>query len=438
MIALEWRGMRRIVQIVCALRAGRPVFRLRLSVRWRLEKSHGRYQESVRQVDEEQVLRNIVHLRYSEVPLELSVSSIAAQYELAGAAEARPFFIAPNPSNSNIIFKTFTSILPDLLVSGANRPTITLLPGDNSETIKRFLTPVPMETLLFLTETSWPVAVILRLWVERLNGVPNAVTASGPARGVISDFQRFRRLAELFQYAQDHEMGSLRSELRDTPLSGPIPAESVTAATVVEAAKAGMEYRPSQDGPTWTLIRKQNKMMLRINPEALDSPEMEEVTSLMNLRPGQLYYDVVVAPGDRSRSASLSASPFRRVADHASVDLPGLLLPIQRRGGPVRTPGMRRGQADGGRRGKTHGRQRTDPWSVRGPRLQRPQAPILCLRRDQEPRVLVLHRRPRSGEQVDARSRAPAQPARLRHPEIHRPNLDSAGRPVKWGSRALA
>src|SRR5271157_4829502 len=94
-----------------------------------LEKSHGRYQESVRQVDEEQLLRNLVHLRYSELPLELDVSSIAAQYELAGAAEARPFFVAPNPG-SNGIFRTFTSILPDLSVSGANRPTITLVPGD--------------------------------------------------------------------------------------------------------------------------------------------------------------------------------------------------------------------------------------------------------------------------------------------------------------------
>ena len=128
------------------------------------------------------------------------------------------------------------------------------------------MTPIPTETLLFLSETSWPVAVIFRLWVERLNGVPNAVTASGPARGVISDYQRFRRIAELFQYAQDHELASIRSELRDTPLSGPIPAATVTAATVVEAAKAGMEYRPSDDGQTWVLIRKENKMMIRVNP----------------------------------------------------------------------------------------------------------------------------------------------------------------------------
>src|SRR5271166_6385911 len=297
MTAFEWGSIRRIVLVLCEVVLAGSFSGCAFGPRV-LEKTHGRYQESIRQVDEEQLLRNLVHLRYSEVPIDLTVSSIATQYELAGAAEARPFFIAPNPSNSNIVFRTFTSILPDLSVSGANRPTITLVPGDTGETIQRFLTPVPTETLVFLSETSWPVAAILRLWVERLNGVPNAVTASGPARGVISDYQRFRRLANLFQYVQDHEMASIRTELRETELSGPVPAGTVTAATVVDAAKAGMEYRPREDGQTWALVRKESKLMIRVNPSALESPELEEMTRLLNLRPNQLYYDdVVVAPG---------------------------------------------------------------------------------------------------------------------------------------------
>src|SRR4029077_235931 len=86
-----------------------------------LELSHGRYNEAVRRVHEEQLLRNLVHMRYNEPPLDLNVSSIAAQYELDGGAAARPFFQAPNPSGST--FRTFTSVLPDVNVSGANRPT---------------------------------------------------------------------------------------------------------------------------------------------------------------------------------------------------------------------------------------------------------------------------------------------------------------------------
>src|SRR5262249_2773929 len=80
-----------------------------------LEQPHGRYYESVRLVTEEELLRNLVHMRYNEVPGSLDVSAIAAQYELTGQAEARPFFAAPNPS-SHDIFHTFTSILPDILV----------------------------------------------------------------------------------------------------------------------------------------------------------------------------------------------------------------------------------------------------------------------------------------------------------------------------------
>src|SRR5262249_44233752 len=154
--------------------------------------------------------------------------SIAAQYELAGGAEARPFFIAPNPSNSNVIFRTFTSILPDLTVSGANRPTVTLIPADNGDAVRQFLTPISAETLIFLHQPSWPVSTVARLWVERINGVPNAVAASGPRRALVPDFERFRRITDLFQMAQDLGLGTVRPEERPVEVGGPLPASAVT------------------------------------------------------------------------------------------------------------------------------------------------------------------------------------------------------------------
>ena len=262
-----------------------------------LEKTHGRYQESVLLVEEEQLLRNLVHLRYSEPQRSLHVSSIATQYELAGGAEARPFFIAPNPSNSNVIFKTFTSILPDLNLSGANRPTITLIPSNDGDPVKRSLTPITLETIALLTETSWPASVIMRLWVERLNGVPNAVSASGPSRGILSDHERFRRIAELVQHVQDHEMGGLRTEVREVEVGGPLPAEKVTSTVVLEAAKAGMEYRPRPGAIDWVLVKKEPHLVLWVSPSFVGSPEIDELTNLLNLEPRRLQYNVVIAPG---------------------------------------------------------------------------------------------------------------------------------------------
>jgi hypothetical protein len=260
-----------------------------------LERSHGRFNEAVRRVDEEQLLRNLVHMRYNEIHLSLNVASIAAQYELAGSAEARPFFAVPNPSNHP--FRSFTSVLPDVNVSGASRPTLSLIPADNGAAIEKFLTPIPPETLVMLHQTSWPVSTVMRLWVERANGVPNAASASGPQTDQIPDFARFRRIADLCQAAQDLGLGSVFPEERLTPVGGPVPASAQLSSAAVDAAKNGMEYHLAADGQSWNLLRKEHKLVFEVSPAGLQHPIIEELTGLLNLEPGRLRYEIVTAPG---------------------------------------------------------------------------------------------------------------------------------------------
>jgi hypothetical protein len=259
-----------------------------------LERSHGRYNEALRLVDEEQLLRNLVHLRYNEMVLNLNVSSVAAQYKLDGGVEARPFFAAPNPSGKT--FRTFTNILPDVTVNASVRPTITLLPSNNGEAVEKFLTPISAETLNFLYETSWPVATVMRLWVERLNGVPNAASASGPQQDLIPDFERFRRMAELAQLIRRLRLGDVRPEERVVEVSGPLPSSAVTAAAAVEAAKNGLEYRPRAGGATWNLVRKERHLALEVNPGAVGHPVLRELADLLNLQHDRLRYPLVVTP----------------------------------------------------------------------------------------------------------------------------------------------
>jgi hypothetical protein len=260
-----------------------------------LEQTHGRYNESVRLVYEEQFLRNLVHMRYNETPSALNVTAIAAQYELTAQAEARPFFVAPNTSNG--IFRSFTSILPDISTAASNNPTISLDPADDSDAVRQFLTPIPAETLVFLARTNWPVATVLRLWVERVNGVPNGGTASGPPRPVAPDFARFQHVAELFQIAHDRELANIRSDERFIVVGGPLLAESMTAAALVEAAKNGLKYSPEPDGKHWTLVRSERRLIVDVAPGAESAPEMVEIEGLLNLVPGQQHYDMIVKGG---------------------------------------------------------------------------------------------------------------------------------------------
>jgi hypothetical protein len=256
-----------------------------------LEQSHGRYNEAVRTVNEEQLLRNLVRLRYAKSPFNLEVTILANQFELSGQAEARPFF---SPQASNSIFRSFSTVLPDVFLMGANRPTFTLQPADDSNAVRQFFTPINADTLVLLTQTSWPLSTILRLWVEHINGVPNAVPAVGPLRDPPPDFVRFLHIVELLQIAQDRQLASLRAEEHATELSPPVPAAAVTSAAAVEAAKNGLEYLSREDGKKWVLVRKDRRLILEVNPGAEGSRELAELIALLNLTPGRRLYELVV------------------------------------------------------------------------------------------------------------------------------------------------
>jgi hypothetical protein len=139
--------------------------------------------------------------------------------------------------------------------------------------------------------------MLVRLWIERLNGVPNASTASNPPRGLIPDFTRFQRIADLLQVMQDSELGSVLVEERSTEVSGPLPAEAITAAGAVEAARNGLEYRPRDGDKLWALVRPERRLVLQFNPGSETSPEVLALESLLNLQPGQRRYELVTIAG---------------------------------------------------------------------------------------------------------------------------------------------
>jgi hypothetical protein len=144
-----------------------------------------------------------------------------------------------------------------------------------------------------MMQINWPVDTVLRLWAERLNGVPNAVPASGPRRDVVPDFARFRRAVELMQIVKDRELASVQAETREVEVGGPLPEKSVTSAAVVEAAKNGLVYRPRGDGVSWVPVKKERKLVVVVQaPEG--NPEIAELQSLLNLSPDRRRYDIAV------------------------------------------------------------------------------------------------------------------------------------------------
>jgi hypothetical protein len=267
-----------------------------------LERSHSQYNESIKQATEEQLLANLVHLRYNDDATRLDVTAIAAQFALDASLEARPF----NSSQAARVagpppFATFSTILPFVGVTGSNRPTITYTPLNDPDTIRGLFRASSLDGIIFLAESGWPVATVFRLWVDYLNRVPNAIEASGPPRGLVPRFEQFQAAVTLLQVLQDR--GAIRFVRKEkiTEIGSPLPAGGVTAAAQVEAARNGYEYQQRPDR-TWVLIKRYRRLELSIDPAALGSPELLELCRLLHLRPGLLSYDVTVGSAEEPQS----------------------------------------------------------------------------------------------------------------------------------------
>ena len=237
-----------------------------------LHESRLQYNETVKASSEEELLLNIVRLRYTDTPSSLAVSAIAAQYELTKNFQLTPFFVASGAE----VAKSYAAVLPQLGIAGADRPTFTLTPLDDQEFTRKLFTPVPLDGILYLAKTTWPIATVFRLYLENLNWVPNAQTASGPTPKLSPAYEEFLRGVRAMQVLQNRGQLVFGVEERSEAQGSPLPAGSVTARDMVEAAKSGYEYRLDERGTAWTLFKKTPQPVLLLFGEELEHGRFED------------------------------------------------------------------------------------------------------------------------------------------------------------------
>ncbi|HUN68273.1 MAG TPA: hypothetical protein VMU46_05710 [Burkholderiales bacterium] len=255
-----------------------------------LQQTRLQYNEVVKATTEQQLLLNIVRLRYTDTPSSLSIANIAAQFELIRQLQLTPFFVASGAEPN----RSFSTVLPQAGMTYADRPTFSLVPIDDAEFTRKLFTPLTLDGVLYLAKTTWPIGTVFRLYLENLNWVPNAEFASGPTPDVAPKYSDFLVGILALQNLQQQGRVVFSTEERFEVAGGPIPAAQVNAASVIEAAKNGLELRPDEGGATWTLGRKTRQPVIYFDPASLDSSAMREFVRIFRLKPGQTKYDVTV------------------------------------------------------------------------------------------------------------------------------------------------
>ncbi|MEO1009179.1 MAG: hypothetical protein AAFX79_11475 [Planctomycetota bacterium] len=245
--------------------------------------SSAHYSDAVRIAQTEQLLINLVRLRYRDHPVYLSVTSISTQFEVGASAS---------------IDGSIVEAGADVLGLGggieySERPTITfgILSGDEFE--REILEPVSINTIALLADSGWRVDRVLRLTVESLNGLRHATSASGPTPSAAPEFRDFLEAVTLLQSLTEAGDVEFEFALREKAFSDPIPRSQISGDHLISAARQGIEFKRAGEGDDYRPTFEERRLVMRIRARAEDKANVARLRALLGLDPSLDHYDVV-------------------------------------------------------------------------------------------------------------------------------------------------
>lgn len=220
-----------------------------------LEQDRSNYNIAVQRTNDEQLLLNLVRLKYRDTPFFMEVSSVASQFTFSISADAS----ATLPEGP-----AFNVFGLGAGVARTERPTVSYSPLQGEKFIQRFLSPVSLKTISLLFHSGWSIDRIFRVCFQHINRIKNAPNASGPTPELAPEYEKFAHFSKLFRSLQTR--GELEMEYG---VHGGIPA-----------------------------------LILNISKQALNRNEVQELYKLLGLSPTATQ--MIFPPNSRTADRSLS------------------------------------------------------------------------------------------------------------------------------------
>jgi hypothetical protein len=257
------------------------------------------YNEAYRITNDEQLLMNIVRLRYADSPVFIDLPNITSQFEISSRGNYLGGFGNQYHGPTNLGFG-------DILAR--DTPTLSYHPREGKEIAKALLTPLSAELFSVVTAGANTEQLLL-MTLNDMNDVPNAIRSTvmvPPVPGDNTEFrQGVRQLARLIEL-DGIELSISTTEEPDAA-SDPIPTRQLGGNDLINAAKDGYVFRAKGD-QAMTLLKREKGLVLHVQPNFMDSPEIREFARIFKVRPGLPAYRI---KSELSENVSTAGLPKR-------------------------------------------------------------------------------------------------------------------------------
>ncbi len=164
------------------------------------------YNVAAQNTTNQELLLNLVRLRYADTPYFLELNGITTQFNFS--TKILPSIKIPGFNNDN----------PATLggeMGWSNQPTIQYSPLEGKEFAIQLMQPLDLRIVQGLIFTGWDVDRVFRLLIQNMANIPNATAASGPIPNRPPSYKKFFECLQLLRYFQS--LGELQIGVRYIP-----------------------------------------------------------------------------------------------------------------------------------------------------------------------------------------------------------------------------
>lgn len=167
-----------------------------------IRSAHPGFNEAIAQTLDEQLLLNLVRMKYRDNTFFLEIGSISDSRTLAFKAGMDDTVLRAHSRGGDCPAEWN----PIVGVSTSQTPTVVYTPLQGQSFIKRMFAPVPLPVVLNMSQSGWNVARVFSIFVERINDLDNALTASGPTPLHVPKYKKFYRFVSVLTQLIKNDM----------------------------------------------------------------------------------------------------------------------------------------------------------------------------------------------------------------------------------------
>ena len=170
-----------------------------------LQSERSQYNQAIQKTNDEQLLLNLVRLKYHDTPLFMEVHNIASQFTLQ-----KDIGISTQlQAGAKGIFT------PDASTFVEERPTISYSPLHGENFVQGVLTAISLKTIVLLFRSGWSIDRVFKVCLQRIDKLKNAPGASGPTPQIAPKTGKFFKAVNFLRQLQSQGGLDLVYQLRD-------------------------------------------------------------------------------------------------------------------------------------------------------------------------------------------------------------------------------